>query len=169
VSVELIPYTDGDYQLTVELETDPRVMAELGGPLPLEAMPDVHRKRLSTNRRGDWWLKIVPEAGGPPAGALGIWASSWMREDIHETGWMVLPGWQRRGIASAALALLLDLAREEPRFETVHAFPGVANAASNSLCRTAGFEPIEEDAGVEYAGRTLRCNHWAIDLRPGGA
>jgi RimJ/RimL family protein N-acetyltransferase len=167
--VELIPYTEDDYELTVALETDPAVMAELGGPLPLEAMPDVHRKRLSTNRRGDWWLKIVPEVGGPPAGALGIWPSSWRKADIHETGWMVLPGWQGRGIASTALAMLLEMARVEPRFETVHAFPGATNAASNALCRSAGFELVEGDAAVPYAGRELRCNHWAIDLRPSEA
>ena len=164
-NMELVPYADEDYALTVELETDPEVMRELGGALPLDAMPDVHRKRLATNRRGDWWLKIVPEPAGPAAGTIGIWPGTWRGENLHETGWMILPRFQGRGIARAALALLLEKAAGEPRFESVHAFPGVTNAASNALCRGAGFELVEGDTAVEYAGRTLRCNHWMIELR----
>jgi RimJ/RimL family protein N-acetyltransferase len=75
------------------------------------------------------------------------------------------PPFHGRGLASAALGLLLDGAREEPRFEQLHAWPAVANAASNALCRRFGFELLgEEDGG--YRDAPLRVNHWVLTLRP---
>jgi RimJ/RimL family protein N-acetyltransferase len=76
---------------------------------------------------------------------------------------MVLPEHQGRGIASAALGLLIERARAEPRFTSIHAFPPVTNAPSNALCRKAGFT-LAEEMDFVYAGRTLRCNHWALGL-----
>jgi hypothetical protein len=52
--------------------------------------------------------------------------------------------------------------RAEPRFERIHAFPGVANVPSNALCRRFGFAPLGE-ADITYAGRSLRCHHWALE------
>ena len=80
---------------------------------------------------------------------------------LHETGWMVLPEYQGRGVATAALALLIDRVRAEPRFDSMHAFPPVTNTPSNALCRKFGFALVGE-SDFEYAGRTLRCNHWSL-------
>jgi RimJ/RimL family protein N-acetyltransferase len=68
-----------------------------------------------------------------------------------------------RGLATAALALLLDRAREEPRFEQLHAWPGVTNPASNALCRKFGFELLGEEVG-RYRDATFRVNHWVLTL-----
>ena len=101
--MELAAYEDADFALTETLETDPVVMRELGGPTDPSRLPEVHRRRL-----GDpWWFKIVPEPSGPPAGTIGIWEKELDGETIHETGWMVLPAFQGRGVATAALALLI--------------------------------------------------------------
>jgi RimJ/RimL family protein N-acetyltransferase len=155
--VQLLPYTDADFALSEALETDPEVMRELGGPISRERLARVHRRRV-----GDpWYMTIVPEPGGPAVGTIGIWETAHGDETLHETGWMVLPAFQGRGIASAALALLIDRAGAEPRFEAIHAFPPVTNAPSNALCRKFGFALVEE-ADFVYAGRTLRCNHWSL-------
>ena len=83
---------------------------------------------------------------------------------VHETGWMLARRFHGRGLASAALALLLERARAEPRFERLHAWPGVTNPASNALCRKFDFELLgEEDGG--YRAAKLRVNHWVLDLR----
>jgi RimJ/RimL family protein N-acetyltransferase len=158
--MELQAYTDGDFWLTEALETDPDVMRELGGPIERERLPEIHRRRLAD----PWWFTIVEEPGGPPVGTIGVWETSHDGEDIHETGWMVLPARQGRGIASAALALLIERVRTEPRFPSIHAFPPVTNAPSNALCRKLGFALLRE-VDVVYAGRTLHCNHWALDTR----
>jgi RimJ/RimL family protein N-acetyltransferase len=161
--MELVTYTEADIALTEAIETDPAMMAELGGPVPAESIPAVHSRRVGGIANGDWWLKIVPEPGGPAAGTIGIWPREWEGEEIFEAGWMVLPAFQGRGIAGQALALLIERARTEPRFRSLHAFPGVTNQASNALCRRAGFELIAESQG-EYAGRPFRVNHWRLEL-----
>jgi RimJ/RimL family protein N-acetyltransferase len=161
--VELVPYADEHRALTEELETDAEVMRELGGAMPAEEIPRIHRRRVSGVAAGDWWFVIVPEPGGPGVGTIGIWEKSLDGSIVHETGWMVLPAHQGRGIASGALAMLIDGARGDRRVERIHAFPPVTNSPSNALCRKFGFELVGERDFV-YAGRRLRCNHWALDL-----
>lgn len=156
--VELQVYTDADFALSEALETDPEVMRELGGPIEREKLPEIHQRRLAA----PWWFKIVVEEGGPGVGTIGVWETEHGDETLHETGWMVLPAYQGQGIASAALTLLIERARAEPRFPSLHAFPPVTNAPSNALCRKFGFTLLGED-DFEYSGRTLHCNHWALD------
>jgi RimJ/RimL family protein N-acetyltransferase len=158
VTVALAAYTDADVALTEALETDPGVMRELGGPIARSELPETHRRRLDD----PWWFKIVAEPGGPGVGTIGIWEKEHGGETIHETGWMVLPEFQGRGIASAALTLLIERVRAEPEFPSMHAFPPVTNDPSNALCRKFGFSLLAE-ADFVYAGRTLRCNHWALE------
>jgi RimJ/RimL family protein N-acetyltransferase len=156
--VELQAYTDADLALTEALETDPDVMRELGGPIERDKLPEIHRRRLAD----PWWFKIVPERGGPAVGTIGVWETRHGGETLHETGWMVLPAHQGRGIASAALTLLITRVNEEPAFPSIHAFPPVTNAPSNALCRRFGFTLLGH-ADFVYSGRTLHCNHWALD------
>jgi RimJ/RimL family protein N-acetyltransferase len=119
--------------------------------------------RLETVARGEWWFVIVPEPSGPAVGTIGIWDSSNTGATIHEVGWMVLPEFQGRGIASEALGLLIARARSDPRYTSVHAFPGVTNGPSNALCRKFGFTRTEE-MEVKLRDRPLRVNHWELDV-----
>ena len=161
--MELVPYAAGDLWLTEALEGDPEVMRELGGPQPKEKIPVIHERRLGHVARGAWYFKIVPDAATGAVGTIGVWNTEWKGEKISEMGWMVLPAFQGRGLASAAVRSLLDRARAEKRFATAHAFPGAANGASNAICRKAGFTRLEQ-CDLDYHGRPLRCNHWRLDL-----
>ena len=114
--MELRAYTDADFALTEALETDPAVMQQLGGPVPLERLPRVHRLRLAD----PWWFVITEEPGGPGVGTIGIWDATHDGEAIHETGWMVLPARQGRGIASRALAMLVERAQFKPEPLVLH-------------------------------------------------
>ncbi len=105
--MELVPYTDEHRGLTEALELDPEVMKELGGPADPADLERVHRMRVETVARGEWYFTIVPEPSGPPVGSIGIWESTIAGSTIHEVGWMVLPEFQGRGIASQALGLLI--------------------------------------------------------------
>lgn len=161
--MELVLYGDDDLGLTEAIETDPAVMKELGGPVAREKIPAIHRRRVEAVAKGAWWFKIVPEPAGGAAGTVGIWEHEWRGERVHEMGWMVLPAFQRRGLAGAAASLLLERARAEGRFKTIVAFPAVANAASNAICRKLGFSRLE-DFDYDYQGRPLRCAHWRLAL-----
>jgi RimJ/RimL family protein N-acetyltransferase len=163
--VELVDYTDSDADLalTEALECDPAMMSELGGPLPREEVPALHGKRAESVANGEWWFKIVPEPGGPPAGTIGIWESQPQGSPIHEIGWMVLPAFQGQGIASGALEMIITRARADPRYERLHAFPSVTNAPSNALCRKFGFTRTGE-RDFNFRNHTLHCNHWELDV-----
>jgi RimJ/RimL family protein N-acetyltransferase len=146
------------------METDPEVMSELGGPVPREEIPALHRRRLDGVATDPWWFVVVTD-DGEAAGTIGIWETEHDGATVHETGWMLARRFHGRGLASAALALLLERAREEPRFEQLHAWPGVANPASNALCRKFGFDLLGEEDG-RYRDATFRVNHWVLALRP---
>jgi RimJ/RimL family protein N-acetyltransferase len=158
--VQLRAYTDADFAFTERMETDPVVMAHLGGPVDPARLPRVHRLRLAD----PWWFVITEAPGGPAAGTIGIWATEHDGEPIHETGWTVAPEYQGRGLARRALAVLIDRATAEPSFERLHAFPATDNPASNALCLRAGFA-LQGEVDVHFAGRPLHCNHWTLDVR----
>jgi RimJ/RimL family protein N-acetyltransferase len=160
--VKLRPYADSDIWLTEELETDPVVMSELGGPQPADSIPATHARRLKTFEVGDSWLVIEKEPG-VAAGTIGVWLRKEDGAEFFEVGWMVLPRFQRRGIASRALALLIERCRSDERIDAIHAFPGATNVPSNALCRNAGFTFVSEQE-VLYGDRPLRVNHWELDL-----
>lgn len=161
--VELRPYAEEDLWLSEALETDPDAMSELGGARTKEKIAEVHRKRVEGNAPKPWYFTITLEGGSRGVGQIGIWESDVAGSPLHETGWMVLPAFQGRGIATAALRQVIDRARDDPGIERVHAFPGVTNEPSNALCRRFEFELVGEvelprDDGV------LHCNHWALDV-----
>ena len=155
---------EGDVELRVRLETDVRVMAELGGPRPREDIERAHAKSLALAAEGKCWpLRIILDEGSLPAGGVDVFESSHGEEAIYEIGWMILPEFQHRGLAGRAVREVLERARKERKFGHVHAFPAVTNGPSNRICEKNGFVNLGE-CEVEFAGRRLRCNHWRIDL-----
>jgi RimJ/RimL family protein N-acetyltransferase len=156
--------TAGDVELRLRTETDPVMMAELGGPRPPEDIKRAHARALVMAAEGRCWpLKVIPDGSASAAGSVAVFESSHEGETIYEIGWMVLPEFQGRGIASQAVRTVLDKARAERKFGRIHAFPAVTNGPSNKICEKNGFANLGE-CEVGFAGRTLRCCHWRIDL-----
>lgn len=156
-----------DVDAYVRMRCDPVMMAELGGPLPREGIEAKVRLDVETVARDEGWIcMVVPDDDDPAtvAGAVVLWSHSDHGEPMSETGWMILPEYQGRGLAKAATRLLLERARETDRWGVVHAFPGVTNGPSNGICRSLGFHLVGQEA-VDFAGRTLQTNHWLIDPR----
>lgn len=166
-TVALAPYTERDLEMTLALETDPVVMKDLGGPSTREELLPVHARRLLSEERGGRWMVITltGEGGEEPrrVGQIGVFRSKTGGEEADEVGWSVLPAYQGKGIASRALALLLEQLRARGEPEVVHAFPGVGNAPSNALCEKLGFELVGQ-VSVTHRGNLLRCNHWRLRL-----
>jgi RimJ/RimL family protein N-acetyltransferase len=79
-------------------------------------------------------------------------------------GWLILPAYQGRGIATKAAAAVIEQARLEHRHQFMHAFPSVSNPASNAICRKVGFSLIEV-CQVEYPpGNFMMVNDWCFEL-----
>jgi len=156
-------YADEDQWLTEAMECDPVVMAHLGGALSPADIPPIHARRLVHPADDVGYFVIIPDEATGPVGTVGVWTIEAPGEVRYETGWMLLPAFQGRGIGSQALAMVLDRAKADSRVHTVHAFPNVENPASNGICRKFGFELLGERDG-EYAGRQFRTNHWRLDL-----
>lgn len=160
-----------DLPMYVRSLTDPGMMAELGGPIPRDGLEDKLRGVVRSVEEGAVWFRVIVPDAEPDAGAgsVCIWDHDQDGDPITEIGWMVLPEFQGRGLATEAVRAILKAARADGRWRVIHAFPGVTNGPSNAICEKAGFSLMgERDIGgraVEYAGRVLRCNHWAIDLR----
>lgn len=161
--LRLRPYTDADRWLTESIETSPLMMADLGGPLPAADIPGIHARRIEGMAADRLWyftVELRPE--GTAVGTICLWSDAVAGELRSEAGWAILPEFQGRGLATEALRLLIDRARDDGRWGDIHAFPGVSNGPSNAVCRKARFENVGEET-VVYAGRQLRCNHWVLE------
>jgi RimJ/RimL family protein N-acetyltransferase len=158
--------TTDDLSLYESLHCDSRMMAHLGGPWPKEKMTEKLRRDLGLVKAGTAWVfKVIPdEDSDRAAGSVCIWENNWRGENINEIGWMILPQFQGRGLATEAVRALLDKARSEGRWDVIHAFPSTTNLPSNAICRKTRFSLVEE-CELEWAGHTLLCNHWRLDVR----
>jgi RimJ/RimL family protein N-acetyltransferase len=159
--VRLEPWGRGDKPLLDQLVGDPAMMEHLGGPESPEKIAD---RQSRYEVPGSGMFKIVDVASGQGVGSVGFWDRDWREREVYEVGWSVIPAFQGRGIAAAATAQALALARADGRHGFVHAFPAVDNPASNAICRKLGFTLLEECRFEYPPGRWMRCNDWQLDL-----
>ncbi|MFI2607309.1 GNAT family N-acetyltransferase [Kitasatospora sp. NPDC018619] len=153
-----------DLETYVGLRCDPAMMAELGGPLPRAVVEERLRKDLALATEDTSWVRMIVPDGAEDDGAVGtvtLWSDEEDGVPVSEIGWMVLPGYQGRGLAKAAVRRVLDAAAADGRWGEVHANPGVANGPSNGICRSLGFRLFGE-RDLDFAGRVLRVNHWVV-------
>ncbi|MFG2912836.1 GNAT family N-acetyltransferase [Kitasatospora sp. NPDC048298] len=154
----------GDVEAYVRMRCDPVMMAELGGPLPRDRVEARLRKDLSLVAADASWIRmIVPDgaADDEAVGTVTLWSDQEDGVTVSEIGWMVLPGYQGRGLAKAAVRQVLDAAAEDGRWGEVHANPGAGNGPSNGICRALGFRLLGE-RDLDFADRVLRTNHWVV-------
>jgi RimJ/RimL family protein N-acetyltransferase len=135
----------------------------LGGP----ESPDRLRERQGRYERldgGDRALKIVDVASRTGVGWVGFWTKEWRDERVYEIGWSVVPEFQGRGIARAATAQAIEIAKRDEMHRFMHAFPKLENAPSNAICRKLGFELLEACEFEFPKGHFMTCNDWRLNL-----
>lgn len=162
-TVELRRYAEDDFTI-LRRNNAPEMTAYLGGPETEEKLLNRHQRYLDIPNSGKGHMFVVwlDEAR---VGMIGYWEHEDKGEIVWETGWGVLPEFQGRGIAVAAIHELVKKACAEGTHRFLHAYPRTDNAASNALCRNAGFELVGE-MDFEYpAGNPIRCNDWQMDLQ----
>ncbi len=161
-AVGIRPWLEGDLSLLRRLNT-PEMLAHLGGPESDEAVVSRHRRYVRSALYGpDRVFAIVLGDEREGVGFVGYWDRPWDGELVYEAGWSVAPEHQGRGVATAATAAAVALARREAAHSSLHAFPSVGNAASNALCRKLSFT-LAGACDFEYPpGDRLRCNDWFV-------
>ncbi len=167
IPVALRAWQDTDLPLLERLMSDPAMTRYVGGPETSNQIHDRHAQYLAA-REPDQGPMYVIQVGAAhaSAGAIGYWLSTEQGRSFWETGWGVLPEFQRLGVATRAALLLLDLLRRADRFHFLHALPSLENVPSNAVCRKAGFV-LQGQIDLDYPpGRLMRCNDWCIDLFP---
>ncbi|MGW6567884.1 GNAT family N-acetyltransferase [Streptomyces sp. NPDC054975] len=167
--VRLEPWSEDDFWLLRAMNA-PELMEHLGGPESEEALLKRHRRyvALSAESAGRtsaglmFRIVLLPEE--VTVGSIGFWEQTWDGEPVYETGWTVLPGFQGRGVATAATRAVAVRARATRAHRYLHAFPSTDNGPSNAVCRKAGFE-LRGERELEYPpGHPLHCNDWRLDL-----
>jgi len=160
--VRLEPWAPEDRPL-LDLLNAPEMMEHLGGPEP-EKRLDERQARYLEPASGMCTIRL----GDAKAGSVGFWDRQWRGAEVYEIGWLVLPAYQGRGIATRAAELVLDAVRADGRHRAVHAYPGVGNPPSNAICRRLGFTLLGPEAFEFPPGSWLQCNDWRLGLRPPG-
>ena len=165
ISVDIRPWSDGDLELLERLLGDPVMTEHLGGPETPEKIRERHERYCHGGESGQASMfVIVLGTERAAAGSIGYWQKEWQRQLVWEAGWSVLPELQGRGIATRALAKIVERASSERTHRSLHAFPSVDNAPSNAICRKAGFT-LQGQFEFEYPpGHCVRCNDWCLEL-----
>ena len=169
--VRLVPWTEDDFPLLVRLNA-PEMTEHLGGPESPEQLEMRHKRYVGAARSGTFHdsnrpyaayiFKTILEPEGVDVGGVNFWDREWNGEQVYEIGWGVVPEFQGRGIASAAVAHAVELARATKRHANIHAFPSVHNGPSNAICRKVGFE-LQGEVQFEYPkDHWMQCNDWVI-------
>lgn len=165
--VSIRPYGPDDLPLLKRLLGDPAMTVHLGGPASSAALAARHERYLALDSASGAVFTVLVGREPAAGGWVGYWESEWRGEKVWECGWHVLTEHQGRGVATKAMAHLLDDIRARHAYRYVHAFPSVDNAASNALCRRMGFELLGKEE-VEYPrGSRMRSNNWRLDLDGG--
>ncbi|WP_018656314.1 GNAT family N-acetyltransferase [Actinomadura flavalba] len=163
-TVRLEPWTEADLHVLHAANT-PDARRHLGGVEPAEQILSRHRRYLAFGSSGPGAMYRVLVGDEPGSvGVIGFWEKEWRGEVVYETGWTIVPGWQGKGIASAAGRLVVDAARAEGLHRYLHAYPSVDNAASNVLCGRLGFTLLGPTDFEFPPGSLMRCNDWRLDL-----
>jgi len=159
--VRLRDVTLDDLALYERMRCDPVMMAELGGPLPIDGVPDKLRRDVAAVERDEYWVSIVESDEGEPMGSVVLWRHDDHGEMESEIGWMVLPEFQGRGVGKHATAALLMRARADGRWGDIYAYPGVTNAPSNGICRSLGFTLLGV-SDARFEGRPMHVHRWRL-------
>jgi RimJ/RimL family protein N-acetyltransferase len=162
--VQIEPWGEDDLDLLRRINV-PEMKRHLGGPETEEQVVARHERYVQfagTGKGCMFRVVVLPEAEA--VGSIGYWERDWRDETVYEMGWSVLPAYQGRGLATAALAAVVVEARARRTHPYAHAFPSVDHPASNAVCRKAGFQLLGETDFEFPPGRLMRSNDWRLDL-----
>ncbi|MFJ8577290.1 GNAT family N-acetyltransferase [Micromonospora sp. NPDC093277] len=161
--VRVARWSSDDLELLRQLNSHD-VREHTGGPETDEEVAARHERYLAGPgpRSGHMYTVVLP--GGEKVGSVGFWERDWRGEQVYEMGWAILPAYQGRGLATAAVRVVIAEAATRGDRCAAHAYPSVDNPASNAVCRKAGFTLLGETEFEYPPGHRMRSNDWRVDL-----
>ena len=107
-----------DVDAYVRMRCDPAMTADLGGPQRAEDMPAKVRRDVAEVLADRSWIVMIIDDDDPTsvAGTVTLWFQSDHGPHYAESGWMVLPEFQGRGLAKAAVREVLRRAARDGRW-----------------------------------------------------
>lgn len=141
-------------------QNTPGMTEHVGGPETEQAVIARHQRYLGL----EGGEMLIVRLGDVAIGSVGYWEREWGGADVYETGYGILPEFGGHGYAAESLRLAADRAAARGTRRHLHAFPHVDHAASNAVCRKAGFELIGEVSFEYPKGTWLQSNDWRLDL-----
>jgi RimJ/RimL family protein N-acetyltransferase len=162
--IRLLAWSESDLDLLRRSNT-PEMWRYLGGPESEQKVVERHQRYLPANWTGGggmFRVELLPDR--EPVGHVGYWERQTDAEKVYEAAWLILPDFQGRGLATAAVAALLEHAGTRPGPRQLHAYPSVDNEPSNALCRKFGFTLVGPTDFEFPPGHRMRCNDWRFTL-----
>jgi len=156
-----------DWPLLVRLNA-PDMTEHLGGPETDDALRRRQERYVAaaySETRSVLCFTVVLEPDGIAVGNVNLWERDWQGRPVYEMGWGIVPEYQGRGLATAAVTEAIEVARSSGRRDAIHAFPSVENPPSNAICRKCGFELIGAVPFEYPKGHWMQCNDWRFALR----
>jgi RimJ/RimL family protein N-acetyltransferase len=154
--------TPADVDAYVQMRCTAAMTRYLGGPRRPEDMPDKVRRDVAAVGAGRVLVCMIVPQDDPSEAAGTVTLTPLMDRPGSEIGWMVLPEYQGQGIGTFAVREVLRRACGEARWGEVHAYPHIANRASNALCQRIRFARRGE-IEIAFGGAVLRANDWVVD------
>ncbi|MEU1076785.1 MULTISPECIES: GNAT family N-acetyltransferase [unclassified Streptomyces] len=164
--ITLTPWSPDDLPL-LHHSNSPAMTAHTGGPEDEEKLTARQQRYVALSARDATegrMFRISLKESGEAVGSIGYWPRAWQGKEVYETGYGILPEFQGRGLALAALVAVAQAAREAGGPRELHAYPSVDNAASNGVLRRAGFHLLGEVEFEYPPGHLMRSQDWCLDL-----
>jgi RimJ/RimL family protein N-acetyltransferase len=164
VSIRLEPWGEDDLPLLEKLMGDPVLTENLCGPESPETIVERQKRyeRLPGTGKGRMF-KIVEAATGESVGSVGYWERA-SEGQVYETGWMVLPAFQGRGVATSATSQVIERAKAERKHRFLYAYPSVdsrVQARPRRPARRRRLAPLALGARSTRRRRGRRSSHYA--------
>ncbi|MFI1105425.1 GNAT family N-acetyltransferase [Streptomyces melanogenes] len=165
-TVTLTPWSTNDLPL-LHHSNSPAMTAHTGGPEDEEKLTARQQRYVALSQRDATegrMFRVSLTGTDEAVGSVGYWPREWQGREVYETGYGILPEFQGRGLAVAAIVAVAQAAREAGGPRELHAYPSVDNAASNAVLRKTGFRLLGEVEFEYPPGHLLRSNDWCLDL-----
>lgn len=149
----------------VGLDSDPQVMASLGGPRAREVTEAHLGYDMEQWERRGFGMYVLDAGGGQVVGRAGLRSTVLAGAEEVEVGYSLLTGWWGRGIATAAVDQIVGLAGLTELTPSIAATVGPANRASLRVLEKTGF--VYERQLVR-AGEAMGLYRRVLSLGPWG-